>query len=733
MDNAIREPHQDRLGRKRFARRLAQRIASGGRHSSMVYSLAGPWGSGKTSVLNMVSHFLEQDSGGDWAVVDFVPWAANDVSAITDEFFQAIAAAMPRNTKKGRKAAGQLLAMAPVAAAAAKAAAKSAIESKLGEGAVKNVADAIAESLADRAGDVTFEMDPFQERFEKLSATIQKAGVNVLVVVDDIDRLQPDELLSVLKAVRLLGRFDRVHYLLSFDAETVLDVLAQSDLAKGMRTRANQYMEKIVQYPFVLPPLQDSYFVGEFALALEAVAELHGLSRSYPGTGQNDPLVRLADLVAGAEDNTLTLRAVYRLASQVDMLLTLVGSEEDHGDPISAAEIDFDDAVLITHLRLRFEGLYRKLPAWSKELTGEPPAMFYLGSNNRELTRDEWVDRITTEMTAAGDTPPGANAQGVASLMTAMFPRVGATFLMEGDNRPARIHNRDYFDRYFLFDVPANDIRDARVRREILQIAKTGALPSDSLIVQHLDDFSRNGVMRRKVLANISLFSDATSINAASAAHQLMRKLTDADWDLAGWGFIIYAMLAQAITKADSQKDASGLVDKFVDDFGVWAGASVLLRPWEASPGIDRSVVLAACDNLRDQVVAICKRDLESDVWAAGDATLQTVLSFYNYLDAAALEQVRAVAQSLIATGVKPHELAGRFITIDQSGSRIQYGHGSYLKWFSTIVPDEQWDLDNIPEFDDEQVSDTDPSLENRIKLAANELRRFLEGRSVLT
>jgi hypothetical protein len=49
-----------------------------------------------------------------------------------------------------------------------------------------------------------------------------------LVVVDDIDR-HADELQSVVKAVRLLGRFDE---------KTVLDVLESSDIAKSDQTCA---------------------------------------------------------------------------------------------------------------------------------------------------------------------------------------------------------------------------------------------------------------------------------------------------------------------------------------------------------------------------------------------------------------------------------------------------------------------------------------------------------------
>ena len=253
IDAEIRHITDDRLGRAPFARRIADRIAAAGDRPSIVYGLAGVWGGGKSSVLNMVEELLTEEHKSKWAVVRFTPWAAADVDALTDEFYRAIAAAMPRDTKKGKRARRLLLGAAPVAVAAAKAATTALIESKAGKGSVAEVLKASTDALADEAGEITVNPDPFVDRFTKLSEAIKKANRNILVIVDDIDRLHTDELLTVMKAVRLLGRFDHVHYFLSYDEETVLDVLQSSDLAKNDPRRGHQYLEKIVQYPFILP------------------------------------------------------------------------------------------------------------------------------------------------------------------------------------------------------------------------------------------------------------------------------------------------------------------------------------------------------------------------------------------------------------------------------------------------------------------------------------------------
>lgn len=381
---------EDRLGRTPFCRRVVERIAAAGRGPSVVFGLAGPWGAGKTSALNIIGDLLKQEHGCEWSVVRFTAWSASDVEALTNEFYQAIAAAMPQDTTEGRQAVGWLLSMAPVAAAAGKAAAIAAIESKLGEGAWAKTSEATVDALADKAGKYKLQPDPFITRFTKMSEAIDHAGRNVLVVVDDIDRLHTDELLGVMKAVRLLGRFNRVHYVLSYDQQTLLDVLKGSDIAAGDEARARQYLEKIVQYPFVLPPLQSLQIDNELAQALEQVAAMHGVALKADGGGRMGTISQIIHALPDADVRQMTLRRLHRLASQVDVLLTLVGVEN----------LNFIDAVLVTFVRLWYPRLYDQLPQWRSDLSKDVRLQLY-SSQFDQTTGESWTARIARTLGAA--------------------------------------------------------------------------------------------------------------------------------------------------------------------------------------------------------------------------------------------------------------------------------------------------------------------------------------------
>ncbi|MFL0179011.1 P-loop NTPase fold protein [Mycobacterium sp. SMC-15] len=695
---------------------MANRIAAAGDRNSIVYGLAGPWGGGKSSVLNMIVEALTLTHKDAWNVVRFTPWSAADSVAITDEFYRAIAEAMPKTTKEGQKAR-LLLAAAPVAAAAGKAALTSLIESKLGEGAVGDTVKAGAEAFADKVGAIQGpDPDPFVLRFEKMSNAIEAVGIKVLVIVDDIDRLDTTELLSVMRAVRLLGRFKNVHYLLSYDENTVIEVLKQTELASNSSRRARHYLEKIVQYPFVLPPLDPAYLESELFEALQEVATVQQVQLRQDAQNQPGSISRIIQALPLSDPRQLTLRAIYRYASQVDILLTLVGS----------SEIDFEDAALITFLRLRYQSVYDEVPQWRSELTGTPVISF----NSREPTRDQWLVRIAAvvDEEIEDEAERNAAAELIARLLAAMFPRLQHLGGREQGIRKHKISDADYFNRYFAYRIPANDVSDSRIRRELAVLLSTGVLPDDSIIAANVDSFLGRGLVRRKMLHHLELVKEATFERAIAAAHHLMGILDPSDLDRGGWAAFIYPLLAQAIVEAGSDENARLVVDDFVERYGVLTTANVLVcqrkGPMDDSP---QERIGIASSGLRDNIVRVCELDLSTDVKSV-DPDALTLLHFLFYLDLDLLHRIREFAKQLIAAGqAKPYELAGRFVQIRvwPDGSNE---HAEYWKFFEEIVPMSDWEIESIPPYSHDNVVDGDTSLENRIRLAAVLMKEILSG-----
>jgi hypothetical protein len=75
-DEPIEDGVHDQLDRGRFTARVAKIIRdAGSTDRSAVFGLIGPWGAGKTSLINLVEGQLPEP----WKVVRFTPWAASSV------------------------------------------------------------------------------------------------------------------------------------------------------------------------------------------------------------------------------------------------------------------------------------------------------------------------------------------------------------------------------------------------------------------------------------------------------------------------------------------------------------------------------------------------------------------------------------------------------------------------------------------------------------------------------
>lgn len=444
----------DRLGRDDFADhvvRLLDRVRS--QSESSVLALIGAWGSGKSSVLDMVARKLKpidpaakpsQEELG-WLVAAFNPWTYGDVESLQNGFFQELRSVLPNDAKwsEARKRIGDFgRFIAPLAGF---------IPGVGAEDALKAMGDAIAGDQSATAMKAAAE------------EALRKLGRPILFIMDDLDRLTPEELLLVFKLVRLVGRLPHVYYLLSYDESTLLDVLSRTELvpleAAADKRRARDYLEKIIQVRLDLPSLREAQALGmvdtcfNHVLTTNAVTlDDHNLNRFR--TAFHDHIRR----------RLTTPRAINRYFAQVEALHVLLGEE-----------IDFVDFLLLTWIRTTEPELYSTLQGMKGTLTRSGFDGF-VGAGEKE-THQQVLRGWTQRLLKAGVAEE--NVDGVLAILAQMFlPIRSARDNMEytGDwlneiGARRGVGHVDYFDRYFSFGVPSEDIADSTVRQAMANLA----------------------------------------------------------------------------------------------------------------------------------------------------------------------------------------------------------------------------------------------------------------------
>ena len=278
-DNPIEQLADDRLGRTSVAAVIAEEIRSVDASKGFVVAVMGPWGSGKTSLVNLARLDLAKEPA--IPVLDFNPWMFSGTEQLVDSFFRELSAQL--HLKAGRldtiaseiEAYGDLL--SPVADVAT---VLSALPFTGWLGRAQNAASAVKRFQERRKLSVT---DQRLKLAEKLTSLDQ----SLVVVVDDIDRLSTAEIREMFKLVRLTASFPNVIYLLAFDRKRVEDALTE----QGIEGR--NYLEKIVQVSFDIPFLPRGVLASQLGRALSGVLEDFSEDVRFDGGIWTDVLVEV--------------------------------------------------------------------------------------------------------------------------------------------------------------------------------------------------------------------------------------------------------------------------------------------------------------------------------------------------------------------------------------------------------------------------------------------------------
>lgn len=447
-DEAIRWRKHDTLGRSSYAQRASELMhTTHSFESSAVFGLSGPWGSGKTSLVNMIVEALQSEHP-EWAVARFTPWATSDVSGLLGEFYSSLAEALPK--KKGRQVRRALAVTASVAAPAVNL--------------IPIAGGAAAEGVR-LAGAALAKSPSWQGAFNKASEELKELKKPILVVVDDIDRLHGDELLALLKVVRLLGRFDGVQYLLAYDDETLYRSMTASTAINPHDGSAERFMEKIVQYPLFVPPLLRHQQLARLNMGLA------GIARETVDDGS--PGERLGALVDCFTHLLTTPRAIDRYIAQL----------QHHIPLLPADEIDDEDVQLLTLIRVSFPTLFSSIPRHRNEL---------LSGHTGEMNFDaKPVEYESFDIDPLLKVVPAECRRTARELLVSLFPknRRKGQLSVHASTRRQSIQHEEYFDRYFAMGILDHDVSDVTVSAAVKAATGGDREPLVRLLVGTVDEF----------------------------------------------------------------------------------------------------------------------------------------------------------------------------------------------------------------------------------------------------
>lgn len=258
-DKPITEPEADRFGISPFAAALAQSIRSLVSPEGSVVALNGPWGSGKSSAVNLILHNLKETAADDKIeIVNFACWWFRGEEALALAFFREIYAAL--NPSLGEQFKKLLLKIGARLLRAGSAVGP-AIDFAGGSGA-----GSVASGAMDWLSSLIEQGENVEKLHKELSEALARQDRRFLIVIDDIDRLAPEEALLIFRLVKSVGRLPKIVYLLVYDRSLAEKIVSERFPAEGPH-----YLEKIVQAVFELPAADHADLCSQMLVHAQAI------------------------------------------------------------------------------------------------------------------------------------------------------------------------------------------------------------------------------------------------------------------------------------------------------------------------------------------------------------------------------------------------------------------------------------------------------------------------------
>lgn len=468
-DRPLSNKADDKLNRAPFAERVAGVLRGLPKGAGLVVGIHGPWGDGKTTVLNMLQADLDAD--GAMATVEFNPWRFTDEPAMLAGFFRVLAGVIrAKLTTKGEDIAGWVEKIGRYA---------SVVDDRFGR--VGEVAGAKAEAS-------------LEDLRSRLSEALAKADKRIVVLVDDIDRLDKHETHTLFRLIKACADFPNVCYVLAFDDVAVAKSLGER-YGAGDEASGRAFLEKIIQVPLKLPVAMKEDLRSLCFQQVDQAISAAGIELTKEDVGGF-----VSGFDRGISIRLDTPRAAKRYGNGLMFAL-----------PMLTGEVNIVDLLLIEAVRAFYPSIYEVIRANHAECSG-------VESEHRQRGHDG--PRAAALLKPVVEDLPAEEQEAIKSLLKGLFPRLGSTYGGGGYGtdwlspwaKARRICSPDYCSRYFSYSVPQSDVRDSDMDALYAKAAKEPAAELGKDVVAYF-----TGGKAKRVIERMRQREESTSPEAVAS------------------------------------------------------------------------------------------------------------------------------------------------------------------------------------------------------------------------
>lgn len=448
-DIPITSSDDDQLDRGGFAKILAQTLIKLNSPDTFTVGLYGKWGSGKTSIVNMtLDEITEQEKDisekDRFIAIHFEPWNFSDSDQLLSQFFLRLANEFRSKKDKCLTKIGEALETYSDALDSAKAIPRI--------GWVFPICRKILAKAGKKMKKDLDENDILQQK-NYVMDLLKQQEKKILVVIDDIDRLNNEQIRQIFQLITSVAKFPNTIYLLVFDKEIVVKALEKVQEGDG-----EEYLEKIIQMPIEVPRISREKLREVLHNKLNTILIRHE-NIGFAETRWNQ-------IYRSCVDPYITnIRDINRLCNSVQFKSTTIYTE-----------IDFTDMVAISVLEIYFPQIYE----WVKENKSILTGQNYFSAVGGKTPKDWYelyLSEIKTLLPCKNKEMQKKEAEVAITFLSCLFPyfgnKIGENFEvndLELFLKNNQIAHPKKFDRYFHLDLDNIGLKKAEIKNAIFSL-----------------------------------------------------------------------------------------------------------------------------------------------------------------------------------------------------------------------------------------------------------------------
>ena len=290
----ISEQDDDFLERDELARSVVNELLiTNASKGAFTFGIDAPWGSGKTSFIILMKNHLKSDAKSHHIIMDFNPWSYAADKDLVTAFFDELS----RTLKQFDSSL-----------------AKNLIDYSKLLSAFNTTETKLISSLLELA---RHDDSSLQEKKQQITEAIKRINKRIFVFIDDIDRLESNEILEMMKLIRNVSDFPYMYMISAYDKSYVVKCLSTK-----MKFGATNFVEKIFEHEHILAPCSNDSLRRSLVTQLGLINNSMFLKQaleSYILDNNNKALNALSNL-----------REIYRLSNNIASADNLLNHENVH-------------------------------------------------------------------------------------------------------------------------------------------------------------------------------------------------------------------------------------------------------------------------------------------------------------------------------------------------------------------------------------------------------------------